>query len=45
MVEKIKYWFGFIVLYKNWPELLLNRLNGINSTRVNLRNGYKIIGS
>lgn len=45
MVEKIKYWFGFIVLYKNWPELLLNRLNGINSRKVNLRNGYKIIGS
>ncbi len=45
MVEKIKYWFGFIVLYKNWPELLLNRLNGINSTRVNLRNGHKIVGS
>ena len=40
MFEKINYWFRFVILYKNWLDLVINRIRKINSNIIILRNGY-----
>lgn len=45
MIEKIKYWFKFIILYKNWNDLILDRILKRNSNKIVLRNGLEITGS
>ncbi len=45
MVDKLKYWYKFVLLYKNWVELILNRLTRNNSTNIKLRNNFVISSS
>lgn len=44
-MNKFKYWSSFVILYTNWLELLLNRIRGIESLIIKLRNGYVISAS
>lgn len=44
-MEKLNYWANFIKIYKNWFELIKNRLFKVNSTKTLLRNGYQICSS
>lgn len=43
-MHKLRYWFKFILTYRNWYKLIINRLSNVNSTEIILRNGYKIKG-
>lgn len=44
-MNRLIYWLKFILLYKNWLELIINRCMKVNSRIIMLRNNLKLLGS
>ena len=45
MLLKINYWIRFLLLYKNWFQIILNRLKKTNTKTIVFRNNLKLVGS
>lgn len=45
MFKRLIYWLRFFILYKNWLNLVINRIKKINSNKIILRNGYLLKAS
>jgi FkbM family methyltransferase len=45
MISKLIYWFKFIITYKNWKKLVIDRIYNKNSTTIELRNDFVVKAS